>query len=83
MAQRSRVVHEERRVVQTGIAAYGTLACPSCDLPVALGGGSVRPADPLGCPFCAHQAPARDFLSLERPTRPTRVAVRVTMPVAA
>ena len=78
-----RIVHEERRVAHTGIVAVGTLACPGCDAPIALGGARVRPQDPIGCPFCMHQAPARDFLSLEQPTRPTRVLVRVTVPVAA
>jgi hypothetical protein len=47
---------------------------------VALGDSRVSPRDPLMCPFCAHGAPARDFLSLEPPVRPTRVAVRITMP---
>jgi hypothetical protein len=75
-----RVVHEERRVARSGIVAYGTLACPQCDAPVAIGEDRVTPRDPLACPFCAHGAPARDFLSLKRPTRPTRVAVRLTMP---
>ena len=75
-----RIVHEEHRVAHTGIAAVGTLACPDCDAPIALGGARVTPRDPIGCPFCMHQAPARDFLSLEQPTRPTRVLVRVTMP---
>jgi hypothetical protein len=72
-----RLVHEERRVARTGIVALGTLACPDCDAPVALGERRVSPADPLGCPFCAHHAPAREFLSLKAPTRPARVAVRI------
>jgi len=76
------VTHEEHRVARTGIVALGTLACPSCDAPVAIGASRVSPRDPLMCPFCAHGAPARDFLSLEPPVRPTRVAVRVTMPHA-
>jgi hypothetical protein len=72
--------HEEHRAARTGVVAHGTLACPSCDAPVALGDSRVSPRDPLMCPFCAHGAPARDFLSLEPPVRPTRVAVRITMP---
>jgi hypothetical protein len=72
--------HEEHRAARTGVVAHGTLACPSCDAPVALGESRVSPRDPLMCPFCAHGAPARDFLSLEPPVRPTRVAVRITMP---
>jgi hypothetical protein len=67
----------EDLVARTGHLASGTLACPRCDAPVALGAGSVAPADPLGCPYCDHTATVRDFLSLASPTRPARVAVRV------
>jgi hypothetical protein len=74
-----RIVHEEVRTSRSSIVAYGTLACPSCDAPVALGGECVSPPEPLGCPFCDHHGAARDFLSLRSPTRPARVAVRVTM----
>jgi hypothetical protein len=68
----------ERRAARTSIVAVGTLACPSCDAPVALCGARVAPTDPIDCPFCDHHAPARDFLSLDPPVRPTRVAVRIT-----
>jgi hypothetical protein len=64
-------------VARTGHLASGTLACPRCDAPVALGAGAAAPADPLGCPYCDHTAAVRDFLSLASPTRPARVAVRV------
>ena len=74
------VVHVEHRVARTGIVAVGTLACPSCDAPVALGDTRVSPPDPLSCPFCAHHGAARDFLSLEPPVRPARVFVRITTP---
>src|SRR3954469_18222037 len=74
-----RIVHEEQRVAPTGIVAVGTLACPQCDAPVALGDSRVKPTDALLCPFCAHHARARDFLSLRTPTRPARVAVRITL----
>jgi hypothetical protein len=73
-----RVVHEDRRAVRSAVVAHGTLACPSCDAPVALGDARVAPPDPLYCPFCDHHAPARDFLSLRTPGRPARVAVRIT-----
>jgi hypothetical protein len=73
-------VHEERRIASQGIVAVGTLACPSCDAPIALGDSRVAPREPLWCPFCEHGAPARDFLSLAQPTRPTRVVVRITSP---
>jgi hypothetical protein len=68
--------HEHRQATR-GHLGTGTLACPRCDAPVALGEGWVAPADPLGCPYCGHAAAVRDFLSLSRPTRPARVAVRV------
>jgi hypothetical protein len=57
--------------------AAGTLACPRCDAPVALGRARVAPADPLGCPYCDHGAAVRDFLSLTAPSRPARVEVRL------
>jgi hypothetical protein len=72
------VSHEEHRVARSSVVAVGTLACPSCDAPVALPGRRVSPPDPLACPFCDHRGPAREFLSLEPPVRPTRVAVRIT-----
>jgi hypothetical protein len=56
--------------------AGGTLACPSCDAPVAPA-GVVAPADPMACPACACSGTVRDFLSLATPTRPARVDVRI------
>ena len=53
----------------------GTLACPRCDAPVAPA-RPLSPADPIGCPYCAHVAAVREFLSLEAHTRPARVVVR-------
>lgn len=64
-------------VARSGHLASGTLACPRCDAPVALGAGPATPSDPLGCPYCDHTAAVRDFLSLASPARPARVAVRV------
>jgi hypothetical protein len=72
-------VHDERHAAR-GHLATGTLACPDCDAPVALGSQPVSPADPLHCPYCRHAAPVRDFLSLAPPTRPARVVVRVLHP---
>jgi hypothetical protein len=40
------------------------------------------PADPIACGFCAHDGLVRDFLSLEEPTRPARVAVRLRLALA-
>jgi hypothetical protein len=68
---------EHRRSVRSSTLAAGTLACPLCDLPVALAGARLSPADPLGCPFCGHAAAVRDFLTLGAPTRPAHVWVRV------
>jgi hypothetical protein len=67
---------EIRRPSAATRVATGTLACPRCDAPVALA-GPVAPADPLLCPFCAHDGAVRDFLSLAPPSRPARVAVRL------
>jgi len=69
-------VQEERRAIRSSVVATGTLACPSCDAPVALF-RPLSPAAPLACPVCAHAAPLRDFLSLAEPTRPARVQVRI------
>jgi hypothetical protein len=68
---------EERRIATTSLLAVGTLACPSCDAPIAPPPGPHAPGDPLGCGFCDHAGVVRDFLSLAPPTRPTRVDVRV------
>ena len=69
--------HEERLRAPAALLATGTLACPLCDAPVALAAEHMLPADPLGCPYCRHTAAVRDFLSLEAPSRPARVEVRV------
>src|SRR3954454_19014940 len=69
-------VRKERRTAAATRLAGGTPACPRCDAPVALA-GPVAPADPLRCPYGAHTAAVRDFLSLAAPSRPARVEVRV------
>lgn len=71
-----RIEFEERRPSEMHHVAVGSLACPRCDAPVHLS-VPLGPAAPLGCPFCAHAAPLRDFLSLGEPTRPARVRVRI------
>jgi hypothetical protein len=73
---------EERRATRDGIVCSGTLACPRCDAPVAAGPAGLTLVEELTCPFCAHREPVREFLSLEPPTRPARVVVRVTLPPA-
>ena len=71
-----RMVQEERRRARTAHVASGTLACPACDAPV-MPPRAMSPAESLGCPYCDHGAPLRDFLSLAAPTRPAHVDVRV------
>lgn len=68
---------EVRPAASSAPVAYGTLACPACDAPVALLGRRMRPAEALTCSFCEATGTVRDFLSLGIPTRTTRVAVRV------
>ena len=77
---RSGGLHEERRAERSAKLADGTLACPTCDAPVAPLLRPMSPAEPLGCGFCLHEGPLRDFLSLAPPTRPTRVTVLVRSP---
>jgi hypothetical protein len=69
-------MHEQRRSTRSGLLATGTLACNRCDAPVAPI-GAMLPSDPLACPFCANRATVREFLSLELPSRPARVTVKV------
>ena len=66
----------ERRVTRA-LLGVGTLACPSCDAPVAPAGAPLAPSDPLSCPFCLRSGAVRDFLSLSGPPRPARVEVRI------
>ena len=73
-------VHEERRCTRTWRLGTGTLACPTCDAPVSLGGRIALATDTLHCPFCARRGPLRDFLSLatpEHPARPAKVQIRI------
>lgn len=70
--------HEvERRIGRSTRVAVGTLACPGCDAPVAPAEGGVSPADRIACPYCGTTGFVRDFLSLDQPTRPARVVVRI------
>jgi hypothetical protein len=74
--QRTRA-QEHRWATRSWRIATGTLACPQCDAPV-VPAEPLSPPTPLECPYCAHLAAARDFLSLAPPTRPTRVGVWLT-----
>ena len=69
---------EERREKRSARMAAGTLACPRCDAPVALA-YPLTPSDWMGCPYCFHTGPVRDFLSLSAPVRPAVVSVTVTL----
>jgi hypothetical protein len=46
--------------------ARGSLACPSCDLPV-VAGGPIPIAARMRCPFCRTIHSARAFVRLETP----------------
>jgi hypothetical protein len=71
---------EKRRSIRTGDRlAAGSLACPRCDAPVAIGPGAVAITATLVCPYCGERGPVREFLSLALPTRPARVVVRVRL----
>jgi hypothetical protein len=75
-----RLAHaEEHRIGRSSRLGGGTLACPRCDAPVVLGLPTVAPADPMSCPYCRHVGAVRDFLSLEAPSRPAHVEVRVVL----
>jgi hypothetical protein len=75
-----RIIHRERRIEHAGHLATGTLACPSCDAPVAPGDEPLAPGAAIACPYCGRDGAVRDFLSLTPPSRPARVVVRVTLP---
>ena len=72
-----RQVIKWQRAAGSDRLADATLACPRCDAPVAIGPGRLTLTASLTCPFCAHDAPVRDFVSLAHPTRATRVVVLV------
>jgi hypothetical protein len=79
----ARLAYEEvRRNPRSDQLAVGTLACSHCDAPIDPGGASRLLTDLLACPFCSHQGPVRDFLTLGAPTRAAHVVVRVRVPAA-
>lgn len=71
---------EERRTIRSTRLGAGTIACPRCDAPVRIGPWPLGLGTLLRCPFCDYDGPVRDFLSLDPPTRPTRVIVHVRRP---
>ena len=68
--------HEEHRVSRSGIVAAGTFACPHCDAPIPPH-VPIKPVALMICPYCLRSGRARDFLSLESPSRAAHVEVRV------
>jgi hypothetical protein len=73
------VEHEVIRELRRAIG-HGSLACPSCDLPL-LPNGTVTISAAIECPFCAERAPARSFLRLGAIDTPRNaVYVRARLP---
>jgi hypothetical protein len=68
---------EYRRSTRGDRLGEATITCPGCDAPVAIGPGRLTLDQGLSCPFCGRGGAVRDFLSLARPTRPTRVVLRI------
>ena len=54
----------DRRIARDGVQmiAHGATICPACTIPVALE-GRVPAGQTIRCPFCDHEARARDFLA--------------------
>ena len=65
---------EERRRGSGWRVAEGALACPACDLPIALA-AAASPSELARCPYCDHGAPLRDFLRLDATALAGRVEV--------
>jgi hypothetical protein len=74
------IAQRKRRADRNVVIATGTIACPQCDAPVAIGPDRVAVEAALTCPFCMRQGPVREFLSLAPPARATRVQVTLRMP---
>ena len=57
-------VGEDRRLISSGdqVLARGALRCPECALPISPA-PRIPPRAELRCGFCAHAAPALDFLA--------------------
>jgi DNA-directed RNA polymerase subunit RPC12/RpoP len=72
-----REVGHHHLLERSSLLSSGTLACPVCDAPIAPPDDPLSVGERLECPYCAHRAFVRDFLSLGEPSRPARVEVRV------
>ena len=71
---------EKRQATTSAVVGAATLACRTCDAPIAPGPFPLLLTDRMWCPVCRDSGPVRDFLSLAVPTRPARVVVRVSWP---
>jgi hypothetical protein len=69
---------EKRKATRSDVLSAATLACRSCDAPIAPGPSPLLLTDRIWCPICQDTGPVRDFVSLAAPTRPARVVVRVS-----
>jgi hypothetical protein len=58
------------------VLGRGSLACPTCDVPV-VANGAISLSSRLRCPFCRSIHPARGFLHLDEPDTSLNV-VQVT-----
>jgi hypothetical protein len=70
--------HVEQRIRHTTLVAAGTFACPHCDAPIPPH-MPVKPVSLVICPYCLRSGRARDFLSLESPSRAAHVEVRIVL----
>jgi DNA-directed RNA polymerase subunit RPC12/RpoP len=70
-------VIQKRQTIRSDYLGEATLACARCDAPVAIGPQPLSTSATLTCPFCGHHDRVSAFLSLKKPTRPTRVVLRV------
>ena len=71
---RERIEFEEVRPATAGtVLASGSMICPGCELPIAVGAG-VPAVSKLVCPYCDHAGEARAFLRRDvSDTRANRV----------
>ena len=68
----------ELRLLRDGhqVIVRGSLICPGCELPLSPPLPKVGAGEELGCSYCDHHAPARDFVrGLVRDTAVNRVAL--------
>lgn len=71
-------ISEDRRLLSSGaqVLARGALVCPACALPVSPA-PRIRPLALLCCGYCAHTAPAIEFLAADIRDTPANDVVLV------